>query len=276
MAWATAGVALAGTVGLSGGAPALAAAARGPRPLPASLAMFAHCPVDVKGVGACLFSSTTDTTFQIGSTTVTSNSPTTLSLGIISTASGAVTAVLPDDGTMALQAPAIPLPGGLTGVSGLDQGPLAVTATPQLVGTPTVNLAGLLNSQGPGLTMPLDVLVSSSSNALGSDCTIGGADSPITLNLTTGTTDPPPPNTPISGNPGTLTSTNKGLLTDSGVTLVDNAFAVPGTENCGTDGALDEVIDLDKGLPSAAGSNSAILSGSSYTAPAKLIRRYLR
>lgn len=251
------------------------AAARARGTLPADLAQFAHCPVDVKGVGACLFSSTTSTTFQIGSTTVTTTSPTTLSLGLISWPSGAVTAVLPDDGTPALQASAIPLPGGLTGISGLDGGSLAVSVTPQLVGLPVVNLGGLLSGKGPGLTLPLDVLVSTPSGVLGSDCTIADPTDPITLTLTTGTTDPPAPNTPISGSPGTLTSTDKGLLTIAGMTLVDNAFAVPVAQNCGPGGLADEVLDLDKGLPSAAGTNSAVLAGSSQTAPAKLIKKYL-
>jgi hypothetical protein len=243
--------------------------------LPSSLAEFAHCPVDVKAVATCLFSSTTGTTFQIGSTTVSSTSPTTVSLGLVNTAPGQLTAVLPDDGTPALSSPAIALPGGLTGVSGLGSGDLAVSVTPQLVELPTINLGNLLLAKGPGLTLPIDVLVSTPSGALGSECTIADPAEPITLNLTTGTTDPPPPNTPITGAVGTLTSTNKGLLTDADMSLVDNAFAVPGADNCGPGGIVDEVLDLDKGLPSAAGSNSAVLSGSSYMAPAKLIRKYL-
>jgi len=251
------------------------AAARA-RTLPPSLAPFAHCPVDVKGVGACLFSSTTSTTFQIGSTTVTATGPTTVSLGLISAPSGVVTAVLPDDGTSALQASAIPLPGGLTGISGLDSGSLAVSVTPQLVGLPVVNLGSLLSGKGPGLTLPLDILVSTPSGVLGSNCTIADPTDPMTLNLTTGATDPPAPNTPITGSPGTLTSANNGLLTITGLKLVDNAFAVPVAQNCGPNGLADEVLDLDKGLPSAAGSNSAVLAGSSETAPAKLIKKYLR
>lgn len=243
--------------------------------LPAKLAMFAHCPVDNPAVATCLFSTTTDTTFQIGSTTVTSTSPTTLSIGLGYDQNGEPFVVLPDDGTSALDSPALNLPGGLTGIPGLDGGPLAVTVTPQLVGTPTVDLAALLGANGTGLTLPIDVLVSSPTGLLGSDCTIGDASSPITLNLTTGTTDPPPPNTPVSGSAGTVKSNRKGEITDTGMTLVDNAFAVPGADNCGVDGLLDPVLDLDKSLPSPAGSNSATLSGSSYTAPAKLIRKKL-
>ncbi len=250
------------------------AGAKKSKGIPPSLVNFANCPVNVPGVATCLYSSTTSTEFQIGSTTVTSSSPTTLSLGISYTKTDQPVVVLPDNGTQALQSPAIPLPGGLTGISELGSGELAVTVTPQLVGLPSLNLGNLLTGSAPGMTLPIDVLVSTPTGLLGSDCTIGDAASPITLNLTTGTTSPPGPNSPISGSPGTVTSTPKGLITISGMTLVDNSFAVPGTDNCGTDGALDPVIDLQKGLPSAAGSNTAILSGSSYTAPAKLVKKY--
>jgi hypothetical protein len=243
--------------------------------IPAKLAKFGNCPVNVKGVATCLFSSTTSTTFEIGSATVKSSSPTTLSLGLRYTKTGQPVAVLPTNGTQALQSPAIPLPGGLTGVSGLSGGELAVTVTPQLVGVPTVSLANLFAAKGSGLTLPIDVLVSTPTGLLGPDCTIGDQADPITLHLTTGTTKPPSPNTPIKGKPGTTSSTPQGLITVAGMTLVDNSFAVPGTDNCGTGGILDEVLDLDKSLPSPAGSNTAILSGSSYTAPAALIRQYV-
>ena len=139
-----------------------------------------------------------------------------------------------------------------------------------------MNLINLLTQNGPGLTMPIDVLVGNSLiNLLGSDCTIADAADPITLNLTTGTTNPPAPNTPITGALGTLKSHSDGVTSIKGLSLVDNAFAVPGADNCGTDGSLDEILDVDKSLPSAAGSNSAILSGKSFTAPASLIRSYV-
>jgi hypothetical protein len=239
------------------------------------LAQFANCPVDVAKVATCLYSSTTNTTFEIGSTTITSSVPTTLSLGLRYTKSGQPVVVLPDNGTEALQSPAVPVPGGLTGIGPLGGGVLAVTATPQLVGLPKVSLANLLGGNGPGLTLPIDVLISTPTGLLGPDCTLGDASDPITLNLTTGTTNPPSPNTPISGATGTVSSTPKGLITVSGMKLVDNSFAVPGAANCGPGGLLDSVIDLQKGLPSAAGSNTAILSGSSYTAPASLVRKHI-
>ena len=243
--------------------------------LPPNLQHFANCPVNVKAVATCLFSSTTSTKFEIGSTVVTSSSPTTLSLGLRYNAAGQPVVVLPDNGTSALQSPAIPLPGGLTGIPGLDGGVLAVTVTPQLVGKPTLSLANLLAGKGPGLTLPIDVLVSTPTGVLGPDCTIADAADPITLKLTTGTTSPPPPNTPIKGAVGKTSSTAQGLITIAGMTLVDNSFAVPGTNNCGPGGLLDPILNLDKSLPSAAGKNTAILSGSSYTAPASLIRKYV-
>jgi hypothetical protein len=244
--------------------------------LPPNLAKFANCPVDNPAVTLCLYSKTSSTTFQIGSTTVSSTSPSKISLGLIQTDSS-FTTVLPDNGTQALTSPAIPLPGGMLGIPGApDGGVLQVNVTPQLVGLPNVNLIGLLTQNGPGLTLPIDVQVSNTLiNLLGSNCSIGDATDPITINLTTGTTSPPPPNTPISGSLGTLSSNPDGVTKIKGMSLVDNAFAVPGAYNCGTGGILDEILDLDKSLPSAAGTNAAILSGKSFTAPASLIRSYL-
>jgi hypothetical protein len=61
----------------------------------------------------------------------------------------------------------------------------------------------------------------------------------------------------------------------SGLKLVDNAFAVPGASGCGLAGLLDPILNLDKGLPSPAGKNAAILGGNSYTIPASVIRKYI-
>jgi len=242
--------------------------------VPKYLQKFANCPFNNPRVTLCLFSTTSSTTFDIGSTTVSSTTPSTISLGLIQKGAN-FKAVLPDNGTQALTSAPIPLPGGLTGIPGApDSGPLAVTVTPQLVGTPVVSLVNLVSESGAGLVLPLDIQISNSLNLLGADCTIGDASSPVTLNLTTGTTDPPSPNTPITGTLGTVSSSDDGITTIKGLSLVDNAFAVPGTDNCGPDGVLDQILDTDKGLPSAAGSNTAILSGDSYTVAASVVRQY--
>jgi hypothetical protein len=256
--------------------PGAASAARPSGSLPANLAKFADCPVDNPAVTLCLYSKTSSTTFDIGSTTLTSTAPSTVSFGVSFSPTGVPTVVLPDDGSQALQSPAIPLPGGLIGIPGApDGGALAVNVTPQLVGLPTLSLNNLLTGAGPGLTLPIDVLVSNSSGLLGSDCTIADAADPITLNLTTGATNPPAPNTSITGSPGKIKSKSGGRLEIKGLSLVDNAFAVPGANDCGPSGILDSILNVDKGLPSAAGSNTAILAGNSFTAPASLVSQYL-
>jgi hypothetical protein len=105
---------------------------------------------------------------------------------------------------------------------------------------------------------------------------VGSESEPIVLNLTTGTTDPPSPNKPISGKPGTA-SFNEALtiITIHGNSLVDNSFAAPGVSGCGGSLApiLDEAVDEDAGLPSAAGNNAAILSGSIAEAAAKYVKK---
>jgi len=242
--------------------------------LPANLQIFANCPIDNPAVTLCVASETKKTTFEIGSTTVTSTSPTSLSLGIGFNSSGQAISYLPDNGTPALQSPAIPLPGGLLGIPGAPGGgALAVTVTPQLVGTPVLSLAALLSGKGVGLQLPIDIAVNNT--LIGSGCTIASATDPVTLNLTTGKTDPPSPNTSIKGKPGKLSSSRTGENSLTGLKLVDNAFAVPGANNCGPGGILDEILDVDKSLPSAAGSNTAILKGGSYTIPASVIAGYL-
>jgi hypothetical protein len=85
------------------------------------------------------------------------------------------------------------------------------------------------------------------------------------LEMTDGTTSPPPPNKPISGHLGNLVEEEEnGFAVDafsSGV-LVDNAFVVPVAEGCGGPqlaSVVDPILDSMLGLPSKAGHNTAIL-----------------
>jgi hypothetical protein len=246
-----------------------AAAAGG---LPSALQQFAHCPVDNPQVSLCLAASDTGS-FVINSTTLTEHAPITLIMGLIANADGTYTSVLPDDGSPAMVAPSMAVPGGLLG-TGRSGGELAVRATPQLVGLPVFSINNLLSGNGPTIVLPTDVLLTN--QFLGTDCTIGTASDPETLNLTDGATSPPPPNTPITGIPGTLHVKYRGkMIKLIGSELVDNAFAVPGASNCGSNGSFDSAIDALRALPSAAGLNTGILQGSSELAEAQLIRRYV-
>jgi hypothetical protein len=240
--------------------------------LPPGLAEFAHCPVDNPDVTLCLAASDIGT-FTINSTTLTETSPIILSLGLIQKNNGSYKAVLPDDGTPAMTAAPIQVPGGLLGTPGSSRR-YAVTATPQLVGLPVFSLDNLLTGDGPAMTLPTDVMLRNP--LLGKDCTVGSPSDPDTLALTDGTTDPPPPNLPITGSIGTLTVAYGGrVVKTKGTSLVNNSYAVPGASGCGPYGVLDSLVDFVRGLPSVGGTNAAILSGTSGLAEASLIRQKL-
>jgi hypothetical protein len=102
---------------------------------------------------------------------------------------------------------------------------------------------------------------------LGGNCYIGSNTAPIVLQPSSGTTAPPAPNAPITGDPGTvaLNSDPNGhsdfIVGISGATLVDNTFSVPAASGCGIGGSLDWLVDLLFGLGSAAGHNTASLTG---------------
>jgi hypothetical protein len=238
--------------------------------LPKSLAPFANCPVNKPHVTACLYSTVTSGSFQIGSTTLDITSPLTVNLGLVNNPDGAFSTVAPDNGTPALQGAPIPVP--ILSLPPLP-GPLSITATTNLVSLPSVSLIALQTGEGTALDLPIDVSINNV--LIGSGCTIGSTSNPIVINLTTGATDPPPPNQPISGTPGTGSANKKGVITISGTALVDNAFAVPGASGCGLFGILDPALDLVAGLPSAAGHNSAVLHATSGLASASLIKKYL-
>lgn len=93
---------------------------------------------------------------------------------------------------------------------------------------------------------------------LGSHCTVGTNDKPIMVHLTTGTTNPPAPNTPITGEDATIareTPAPEVLQAKH----VANDFAVPGAKGCVFGlGAADWLVNQIGGFPSAAGNNSMI------------------
>ncbi len=220
-------------------------------------AVFAHCPITAPKVKVCITATTTGGEFQVASTTLALSAAITINLGLYyNKKTGLDQGVAPTDGTPALNAPAIPV--SVEGISGI------LTATPQLLALPQVNIPNFLTGAGPALPLPLDVLLSGGTVGdlgLGTDCTIGDAANPISVDMTTGTTDPPGPNTPISGSIGNGNiSQTTGEYTGTGVTVVDNSFAVPGAYNCGPLGILDPVLNAYEGFPSASGNNTAIMN----------------
>jgi hypothetical protein len=170
--------------------------------------------------------------------------------------------VPPTDGNE-LTAPAIDVP--IPGLANFLPGVTSAYAQVELAG-PITNFAPLADGQNyPLFQLPIKLHLENP--FLGSSCYLGSDSAPILVQPTTGTTAPPAPNTPITGNPGTLSLhlDPNGYRTQvvgfTGATLVDNSGAVPGANGCGPLGLFDGIIDALFNLPSAAGNNTVVFSG---------------
>lgn len=112
---------------------------------------------------------------------------------------------------------------------------------------PTHDLTGTVNPMTGAGSLRLRVYIKIDGVPFGGGCAIGTSGSPIDLNvLTTGTTSPPGPNTPISGTPY---NTSNGTFK-----VVNNTYSVPASNSCGPGGGT---VDSELGLPSASGNNEA-------------------
>jgi hypothetical protein len=84
----------------------------------------------------------------------------------------------------------------------------------------------------------------------GPNCGVGSPASPISVQLTTGRTSPPPPAAPMTGS---AYDEQSGRLT-----MVNNSVPLPKTSGCGFFGGP---LDQELHLPSAAGRNSVVMVG---------------
>ncbi len=158
---------------------------------------------------------------------------------------------LPAVGTNGFIAEPVDVPGGVLGVD-LPISLNKVKATAQLAGVPADIRIGISD-----LSLSVPIKLKLSNPLFSSSCTIGTNRNPVRLNLTTGTTNPPAPNRPISGSRGPF-AVRDGYLYFAGNRHVDNAFAIPGASSCGFLGLglIDGIINLKLKLPAAAGTNS--------------------
>lgn len=116
-----------------------------------------------------------------------------------------------------------------------------------------------LGEEGVGFRLPVKIRLENP--LLGNHCYIGSDGEPIVYELTTGMTNPPPPNKPIHGKEGELTFSEEfTLITIKNHTTLDNAFAVPAAKGCGGffSYPIDRMINNKVGLPSPAGHNTLI------------------
>jgi hypothetical protein len=263
-------------------ASASAAAPTGP------YADFAKCPLSNTSLSSCFYSEVAGGSFKLGNSTVPITKKVVLQGGIITDINTGNDTFVNASGGPTLSPTALDVPGGLSGLmtppssgSGLldaFQNAVAttnnVTATAELVGDVGYSFNNFLNQSGAALTLPVKIHLENP--FLGSDCYIGSASRPVTFQLTTGTTSPPPPNAPISGSYGFVDFPLDGnLATSDGFTVVDNAFRTTYASGCGgllLSLIIDPLVNVKQGLPSAAGNNSAILEGDLKTGNVDAVR----
>lgn len=249
-------------------------------------ANFAQCPLSNPQVVDCLYAKTTSGEFKIGSTAVPLTKATVLQGGIVE--EGSEQKIVPAVNGETLSKTPQTVPGGLFKIVApeswpgwlqaifnefINDGLTGVTATTELVGTPSLSVFAALTAKGAALTLPVRVHLENP--FLGGSCFVGSASQPVTVAFTTGTTSPPPPNEPITGSPGTLELKGEGqIIVVKNNSLVNNSFAAPEAEGCGGifSFLVDPAVDAEIGLPSAAGHNTAILNGSQEIASAAAVK----
>ena len=125
-----------------------------------------------------------------------------------------------------------------------------------------------------GVALKLPVMVHLENPFLGGSCYIGSSTSPIIWELTVGTTEPPGPNGPISGDGGVTHFYEEGQIVElENAVLVDNAWSAPPPTGCGgiLASLVDPIIELQLGS-TAAGNNTAILENDISASPALAVK----
>ena len=223
---------------------------------------FAGCPdaAEAPTITTCFRAEITGGHFQMGNKDVPIENPIELSGGYNS--SGTEFVPSPKGGITPVKQK---VPGGVIGLTGL-------TWLLEFFGSEALTLYAVTEAAGlPGpplanpLKLPIRVHLISPAGLLGNNCYVGSFTEPISLNLTTGTTNPPPPNEPITGvKPKLEAGSAKGILKASGAVYVDNSFAAPGASGCVLTlfgfipVSINGLVNTQSSLPSPAGTNETI------------------
>ncbi len=231
----------------------LAPAAQAATPAP-GYEQFSNCPSPAENpaVTACVKATVKGGHFQMGSKDVPITNPMTLSGGVEANgniAKGPTGPVL----TQAKQK----VPGGVVGLTGLTW-LLEILGSEALTLYAVTETAGTVNF-GETLNMPIKVHLINST--LGNNCYVGSNSNPIKLAMTYATTNPPPPNVPITGTAPEFSLSPYGILIGKNGVLVDNSFSAPGASGCVLTLfgfipiSINGLVNSQSGLPAAAGTN---------------------
>jgi hypothetical protein len=254
-------------------------------------AQFGDCPLSRSTLEFCVFSESNGGSFSIGKKVVPLKNTVILQGGLTTNEETGIQQFYgAEDGNTLSKTPQ-PVPGGLLGIEApkswpkflrdlfnetINNGFTGVTATVELAAPATsigISTGNLITETGTALSLPVKIKLDNS--FLGGSCYIGSNSNPVKIDLTTGTTAPPLPNKPIKGAAGTI-SFNEAftLVTLSGGRLVNNSFAASGANGCGGifSFLIDPFVNSIVGIPSAAGTNTAILEGKLQTAFTPAVR----
>jgi hypothetical protein len=255
-------------------------------------AKLEYCPYTNTQVYKCIHSLTTGGEVVMGKKTVPIVNPVTLQGGFGEQNEEFISQFYGATNGETLSKTPQPVPGGLSGLVNckeislgwlresceavFENGLTGVNATLELARPASEIQVSEFNLIGKnGLALKLPVRVHLENPFLGNGCFIGSSAHPIIWNLTSGTTSPPPPNTPISGTPGTLEFIEEfEMVRLNGNELVDNAWSAPGATGCGgwpAEYVLDPIIEASVGVPAAAGTNTATMQNTILMALAEAV-----
>lgn len=219
---------------------------------------FVGCPSPAENpsIEVCLHSVIKSGNFKMGSKNVPISKPMTLNGGMNGSLEGFAA-----NSQGGLSKVKEEVPGGVIGITGLDwlinflnlEG-LKLYAVTELVGTPSI---------GEAISLPIKVHLINP--VLGNNCYVGSASNPIHLNLIEGTTNPPPPNKPITGkSPEFNFNESTEVIELLNGTYVDNSFSAPGASGCVLTLfgfipiSINGLVNSQSGLPAAAGTNETV------------------
>jgi len=276
------------TVGLL----ALALAGSAQAKLTGAYTVFEQCPYENPEANRCLYSLTESGTFNMGSKEVPIEKAVTLQAGYTKPVAEFSKLVAAKNGITLSETPQN-VPGGLAGFVNckkisnfilrasceliFENGLTGVHATLLLAKPPSeVFFSELHFAEEEGVTLKMPVKVRLENPLFGESCIVGSSSNPIKLELTDGFTSPPEPNKPIRGSAGSFEFLEGAqVLKSTGVSLVDNAWSAPTASGCGGifSFILDPIVNASSGLPAKAGTNTAILNGTSSIAVASSVKK---